>query len=83
MSTLHLTAQIRPEDDAFIAHRPELEVTSQGDSFEHAMAMIKEAVELTLSDLSPGTLPEPRSRYPRYNLGQPAPTRAACTAPVP
>ncbi|MCW2916219.1 MAG: type toxin-antitoxin system HicB family antitoxin [Actinomycetia bacterium] len=56
MSTLHLTAQIWPEDDAFIAHCPELEVTSQGDTFEHAIAMIKEAVELTLSDMSPEEL---------------------------
>jgi predicted RNase H-like HicB family nuclease len=58
MSSLHLTAQIWPEGDAYVVRCPELEVTSQGDSFEHAMAMIKEAVELTLSDLSPEELAE-------------------------
>jgi predicted RNase H-like HicB family nuclease len=56
MTVLHLTAQIWPEGDAFVVRCPELEVTSQGDSFDHAMAMIKEAVALTLDDMTPEEL---------------------------
>jgi len=56
MSKLHLTAQIWQEDDAYVVHCPELDVTSQGDSFEHALAMIREAVELMLEDLTPEEL---------------------------
>ncbi|GAB2846215.1 hypothetical protein GCM10022221_51890 [Actinocorallia aurea] len=56
MSKLHLTAQIWQEGDAYVVHCPELDVTSQGDSFDHALAMIKEAVELTLGDLTPEEL---------------------------
>lgn len=56
MTVLHLTAQIWPEGDAYVVHCPELEVTSQGDSFDHAMEMIKEAVALTLEDMTPEEL---------------------------
>lgn len=53
MATLHLSAQIWREDDAYVAHCPELRVTSEGDSFEHAQQMLREAVELMLADMTP------------------------------
>ena len=44
-----LTAIIGPgEDGWFVATCPELDVVSQGETREHAEAMIKEAVELWL-----------------------------------
>ncbi len=43
-----LTAVIEKEDDLFVAHCPELGVTSQGRTIPEAEAMIKEAVELFL-----------------------------------
>jgi predicted RNase H-like HicB family nuclease len=55
--TLRLTAQIWREDDAFVVHCPELDVTTQGDSYEHALEMIKEACELTIEDTVTETRP--------------------------
>jgi len=43
-----LTAVIEKEDDWFVAHCPELGVTSQGRSIAEAESMIREAVELFL-----------------------------------
>ena len=43
-----LTAVIEKEEDWFVAHCPELGVTSQGKTISEAEAMIKEAVELFL-----------------------------------
>jgi predicted RNase H-like HicB family nuclease len=44
-----LTAVIEPgEDGWYIANCPELGIVSQGETPEHAEAMIKEAVELWL-----------------------------------
>jgi predicted RNase H-like HicB family nuclease len=44
-----LTAVIEPgEDGCYIANCPELGIVSQGETPEHAEAMIKEAVELWL-----------------------------------
>ena len=44
-----LTAVIEPGDDGwYIANCPELGIVSQGETPEHAEAMIKEAVELWL-----------------------------------
>lgn len=56
--TLRLTAQIWQEDGAYVVHCPELDVTSQGESYEHAMAMIQEACELTVEDMTPQELAE-------------------------
>ena len=52
MAMLHLSAQIWREDNTYIAHCPELRVTTEGDSFEHAKQMLREAVELLLSDMT-------------------------------
>jgi predicted RNase H-like HicB family nuclease len=44
-----LTAVIEPGDDGwYVANCPELGIVSQGETPEHAEAMIKEAVELWL-----------------------------------
>jgi predicted RNase H-like HicB family nuclease len=44
MSTLHLTARIWPEDGAYVALCPELGVASEGDSYEHARDMLRDAL---------------------------------------
>lgn len=43
-----LTAVIEKEEDWFVAHCPELGVTSQGRTIPEAEAMIQEAVDLFL-----------------------------------
>jgi predicted RNase H-like HicB family nuclease len=49
MKLSKLTAVIEPgEDGWYIANCPELGIVSQGETPEHAEAMIKEAVELWL-----------------------------------
>lgn len=53
MATLHLSAQIWRQDDAYAGHCPELRVTSEGDAFEDAQQMLREAVELMLADMTP------------------------------
>ncbi|HXZ73208.1 MAG TPA: type II toxin-antitoxin system HicB family antitoxin [Streptosporangiaceae bacterium] len=53
MATLHLSAQIWREEGAYVAHCPELRVTSEGSTFEDAQQMLREAVELMLSDMTP------------------------------
>jgi predicted RNase H-like HicB family nuclease len=41
-----LTAIIQPEDGAFVALCPELEIASQGDTVEEARDNLREALEL-------------------------------------
>ena len=41
-----MTAIIEREYDGFVAHCPELDIASQGDSVEEARANLKEALEL-------------------------------------
>ena len=41
-----MTAIIEREGDVFVAHCPELDIASQGDSVEEARANLKEALEL-------------------------------------
>jgi predicted RNase H-like HicB family nuclease len=45
-----LTAAIWREEDQYVSHCPELGVASCGDSPDHALAMLKEAVELYLEN---------------------------------
>ena len=47
-----LSAIISKEDGEYVALCPELDVASQGDSIENALANLKEAVELYLDDES-------------------------------
>ena len=46
----------RYETQWFIAFCPEVEVVTQGETIEHAEAMLKEAVELVLEQLTPEAL---------------------------
>lgn len=52
-TTLHLTAAVTPEDDGYVARCLEVEVTSQGDSVEEALASLREALELYVEDEHP------------------------------
>lgn len=45
-----LTAIITPEDDGYVSLCPELDVASQGDTIEEALANLREAVELYLEE---------------------------------
>lgn len=50
VSELKLSAIISKEDGEYVALCPELDVASQGNSIEDALANLKEAVELYLED---------------------------------
>jgi len=47
---MKLSAVISKEEGEYVALCPELDVASQGDSIEEALANLKEAVELYLED---------------------------------
>ena len=55
--TLEFTAVIYPdaESDWLAAHNPETGTTTQGMTFEEALANLKEATELYLSEFPKGT----------------------------
>jgi predicted RNase H-like HicB family nuclease len=48
--TITLTASLTPEEDGYVARCLELPVTTEGDTVEEALAMLREAVELYLED---------------------------------
>lgn len=50
MSSLHLTAVIRKEEDMFTSWCPEIDVASQGKTRDKAIANLKEAIELCLEN---------------------------------
>lgn len=54
----HVTALIEREDDGYVALCPELDVASQGDTFELAVSNLREAVELLLETASQAELDE-------------------------
>jgi predicted RNase H-like HicB family nuclease len=49
----HLTAIIQAEPPGFVALCPELDIASQGDTIEHALGNLREAVELFYECASP------------------------------
>ena len=55
--TQNLTAVIYPDADSdwLVAHNPETGTTTQGKTFEEALANLKEATELYLSEFPQGT----------------------------
>ena len=55
--TLNFTAVIYPDADSdwLVAHNPETGTTTQGKTFEEALANLKEATELYLSEFPPAT----------------------------
>jgi predicted RNase H-like HicB family nuclease len=50
MQVRTFTAVIHKEDDLFVADCPEVGTVSQGNSFEEAIANLKEATELYLEE---------------------------------
>jgi predicted RNase H-like HicB family nuclease len=48
--TVTLTATLTPAEGGFVARCLELDVTTEGDTVEEALAMLREAVELYLED---------------------------------
>jgi predicted RNase H-like HicB family nuclease len=50
--TRQFTAIIEREDDAYVAHCPELDIASQGDTVATARANLTEAIELFLETAS-------------------------------
>lgn len=53
-----LRANVWREDDEYIARCVEVPATSQGESEEEAVRMLKEALELYFSEPFPGNVPE-------------------------
>jgi predicted RNase H-like HicB family nuclease len=51
--TLTYTAEIYEEDGGYASVCPELVVASCGDTIEEARAMLVEAIELTLEEITP------------------------------
>jgi predicted RNase H-like HicB family nuclease len=51
--TRQFTAIIEREGDGYVAHCPELDVASQGDTIELAKLNLQEALELFLETASP------------------------------
>ena len=57
-----VSAVIIPECGLFSAWCPELDIASQGDSIEEALANLKEALELRIGSLSKNELGEIQER---------------------
>ena len=53
-----MTATVTRDGDQYVAQCVEVDVASQGDTVEEALAMLKEALELHLED-DPPQLPQP------------------------
>ena len=53
MKTLNLTAVLEKEGTCYVSLCPELDVASQGDSVEEALANLREAAELFLETADP------------------------------
>jgi predicted RNase H-like HicB family nuclease len=45
MKTITLSAVLNPEADGYVSLCPELDIASQGDTIEEALANLKEALE--------------------------------------
>ena len=54
--TQRLTAIIEREDSGYVSLCPELDIASQGDTIEQALANLKEALELFFETASPDEL---------------------------
>jgi len=61
MAEYKLSALITKEDDWYVARCMELEVTSQGRSFEEGRENLREAVELYIESFGADTLPTKES----------------------
>ena len=65
------TAIIEKEDKAYVAFCPELDIASQGESIEQALANLQEAVDLFLNTADPREIQE-RHRGPVFVTQFPA-----------
>jgi len=45
MKTMTLSAVLNPEEDGYVSLCPELDIASQGDTIDEALANLKEALE--------------------------------------
>ena len=63
MNILGFSVVLIPEEGSYSSWCPELNVASQGDTVEEALANLKEAMELHLECLTPGELDELRQRH--------------------
>jgi len=66
--TVRLSAIIIPEGKSYSSWCPDLDVASQGDSVEEAIANLKEALELHLECMSPVEFREVRRRRASSNV---------------
>lgn len=57
MTTKRLTATVTREDDGYVAQCIEVDVASQGDTVEEALANLREALELCFEDHPGAELP--------------------------
>ena len=69
------TASVSNEDDWYIAQALEVDVASQGDTADDALANLREALELYFQPPGPATVPELR----RIEVAVPAGARRAST----
>ena len=52
--TLEITAELIPEEEGgYTVYCPELDIYTQGDTVEEALANLKEAAELHLEEIGP------------------------------
>jgi len=49
--TLEITAELIPEEGGYTIYCPELDIYTQGDTVEEALANLKEAAELHLQEV--------------------------------
>ncbi len=50
--TMRLTAVLTPEDGGYVAQCVEVDVTTQGDTIESALANLREALELYFENVA-------------------------------
>jgi len=62
MKLLGFSVVVFPEAGSFSAWCPDLDVASQGDSLDEAIANLREALELHLECMTPNELKEIRGR---------------------
>lgn len=63
MEKLDFEAVIVPEQGAYSSWCPDLDIASQGNTIEEALANLKEAVALYLECLTPAEIAEFRERH--------------------
>ena len=65
MRTMTLSAVLNPDEDGYVSLCPELDIASQGDTVEEALANLKEALEGFFETASPE---EVRTRLKKPSL---------------